>query len=199
MVKQRIFIRLALFHFGVIIVYNVLSISNGYQEVYGKAALGQQMHSLINKLRALSHFSPIAQYAQFSGAGTGYGFFAPQVGSQYISTFELYDEKGQLLRRTNAPGLQKSESFIRYSSYLDLYQDMLLAEGKETASDSLDIRYAKAILYSMAERWIQKSPTAKSVKASIHLHKAPLLENYRLRQDVQFIPIHEITLAQDDD
>lgn len=196
MVKQRIFIVLALFHFGVIILYNILSTSYGYQEIYGKASPNQERHSLISKMKALSHLSSITQYAQFSGAETGYGFFAPQVGSQYISTFEFYDEKGKLLSRTNAPGLEKNESFIRYSSYLDLYQDMLLAEGNKTASDVLDIRYAKAILYSMAERLIKKNPEAKSIKASIHLYKTPLLKNYSREQDVQFIPIHEITLAK---
>lgn len=196
MLKRRIITGLALLHFGVIVLYNLLSTSHGYQQLYGHHSQNERLSALINLMQRVSHLSPINFYAQLSGAETGYGFFAPQVGSQYISIFKLYDQADQLVLRTNAPGLNQSESHIRYSGYLDLYQAMLFSKitNNNASSDSLNIRYAKAILYSMSQQVLQQNPTAARVHASVYLVRTPVLRAFDSRNASQYIPIYEITI-----
>jgi hypothetical protein len=123
--------------------------------------------------REAIHLRPVQSYAHFSGAETGFAFFAPQVGSQYISHFHVYDAEDNLLESHSLPQLHQQESMHRYAAFLDLFQELI---AKEKEDDHLDRRYARAVLHSMGQRLGSKIEGANQVKCSISVYRHPKLK-----------------------
>lgn len=172
-VKKRVLIGLALAHFMMIIIYNALSLADSVKIVYGNGRPGEDDSSLVALLRESIHFRPVQSYARFSGAETGFAFFAPQVGSQYISHFHVYDVEGNLLESHSLPQLHQQESMHRYAAFLDLFQELI---AKEKEDDHLDRRYARAVLRSIGQRLGGKIEGASQVKCSISVYRHPKLK-----------------------
>lgn len=172
--KKRVLIGLALAHFMVIIIYNVLSLADSVSIVYGNGRPAEDDPSALAFLRKGIHFRPVYYYARFSGAETGFAFFAPQVGSQYISHFDVYDANNKLLGSYREPQLRQQESMHRYAAFLDLFQELI---AKEKGDDHLDRRYARAVLRSMGQRLGSKIVGASKVKCSISVYRHPKIKS----------------------
>lgn len=170
--KRRIAIGLALFHFMVIIFHNIVSMADGQDAVYGKQHKTGFRSSVLSSMRQIIHRKGIHYYSRLSGTETGFGFFAPQVGSQYLSLFHIYDSKDALIATYPLPLLKQQESIHRYATFLDLFQQAL---GKE--NDHIDQRYAHAILYSMGERLGRKLKNAQKVECELLAFRHPLLQD----------------------
>lgn len=173
-VRKRVLIGLALAHFLVIIIYNVLSLADSVSIVYGNGRPAEDDPSALAFLRKGIHFRPVYYYARFSGAETGFAFFAPQVGSQYISHFHVYDAEGNLLESHSLPQLYQQESMHRYAAFLDLFQELI---AKEKGDDHLDQRYARAVLRSMGQRLGRTIEGASQVKCGISVYRHPKLKS----------------------
>lgn len=109
-------------------------------------------------------------YSKLSGAETAFGFFAPNVGGQYITTFVLYDEDGVVLDSMASPGLYRAESLNRYSSFTRVFEALTPHQNK----DDFASNYAKAIAHNMAYRLAKRNPVAKSIRVRIFLHRSPI-------------------------
>jgi hypothetical protein len=195
-VKKRILIGLALAHFMVIIIYNVLSLADSVKIVYGNGRPGEEDPRVLALFREAIHLRPVQSYARFSGAETGFAFFAPQVGSQYISHFHVYDAEGNLLESHSLPQLHQQESMHRYAAFLDLFQELI---AKEKEDDHLDWRYARAVLRSMGQRLGSKIEGASKVKCSISVYRHPKLKSdpkgsHNTEQSAGLITIFENTI-----
>lgn len=174
MLKKRILIGLVIGHFMVIIIYNTLSLVDAITVVYGGGQPAEDDSSALAALRKSIHFHPVHNYARVSGAETGFAFFAPQVGSQYISHFNVYDAEDKLLASYRGPQLSQRESMHRYAAFLDLFQEMIV-KGK--SDDHFDRRYARAILKSMAQRIGKRIDGATKVESIISVYKHPRFSN----------------------
>lgn len=182
----------------VIILHNIVSTADGYQHIYRDDGQAELKGSVLATIQNITQLSPITEYARFSGAETGFGFFAPQVGSQYISNFKTFDAAGKLLGETIAPRIKQQEGLLRYSSYLDLFQNMLHAEDKlkQNKSDSLSIRVAHAVVYSMADRILNRSDSATKVEANIYLYNYSNLRKHQHEKAPRYISIYQKTIEK---
>lgn len=195
-VRKRVLIGLALAHFLMIIIYNVLSLADSVSIVYGNGRPAEDDPSALAFLRKGIHFRPVYYYARFSGAETGFAFFAPQVGSQYISHFHVYDAEGNLLESHSLPQLYQQESMHRYAAFLDLFQELI---AKEKEDDHLDRRYARAVLRSMGQRLGNTVEGASKVKCGISVYRhtklksAPKGQSNR-KQSASLVTIFENTI-----
>lgn len=131
---------LALLHWSVILVHNAASLLASREQPTA------WLEPVINWL-------PVATYALYSGTNTGYGFFAPAVGSNYGLHVSLYDEHGRLLYEGTDPGLRTLEGRLRYQAFLDVFRNLLPAGTAHPGQGtSLESRYARAVARSIAGR-----------------------------------------------
>lgn len=191
---RRVLLGLALFHFTVIILHNIVSMADGLEAVYGNRDKTESKSSVLPKLRELIHYKAIHYYSRVSGTETGFGFFAPQVGSQYLSFFRVYDANNKLIAEYDSPLLTQPESWHRYATFLDLFQSAL---GKDP--DHLDQRYARAVLYSMGERLGLQIEEAYRVECLILVFRYPKLHSLQAQplQNASLVPLFENTIYLD--
>jgi len=157
----------ATLHFSIILLHNVVSSMSGYRAVYGFDKQAGIVKNTLQHGRQLTMAAPVRLYAYYSGTEAGYGFFAPQVGSQYIPLFDLYDHEGRSMGRYSGPSLRREESLRRYSGFLDIFQGLL---SPSPEADSLQLRYARAVLHSLGER-LGKKRGASRVECQIGVYR----------------------------
>ncbi len=188
--RKILFLLAIIFHFSVIVLHNVASSAVGYQAVYGS---DKQASAMVGALALCQRFiaSPLIQYyAYFSGTETGYGFFAPQVGSQYISRFTLYDGQGDILGEYENPGLRQREGLLRYSGFLDLFQDIADAV---TPNDSLNMRVARATACSLGERLGEKHGASR-VRCQVLVYRYSRLSGFGENKSALLSSLYEKTI-----
>lgn len=103
--------------------------------------------------RVISH--PILEgLGELVGYGGGYGFYAPRVGSHFITEFQAYThvEKDSAIHVQQYPGLRTLEGRIRYRAYLDLFSSLVQQTETTNRSHELQVRTARAMARSMSER-----------------------------------------------
>lgn len=125
-------------------------------------------------------------YSKLSGAETAFGFFAPNVGGQYITTFVLYNEEGIVLDSMASPGFYRAESLNRYSSFTRVFEALTPHQNKDGFADN----YAKALAHNMAYRLAKRNPVAKSIQVRIFLHQSPIRDAMRRERHVLLYEKH---------
>jgi hypothetical protein len=110
-------------------------------------------------------------FLSYTGFETGYGFFAPNVASDFITAFTVYNPQGQVIDTSNFIRVRNKESFIRISSAYTLFLEYV----KE---DTLSIEYQKCniFLQGLALKILQHVRNADKVRADLYLFHYPLLQ-----------------------
>src|SRR5690606_11731868 len=93
--QQKLLLFCAVLHLLHILTVNSISGINAYNLIYRQAASGHFKEAIEKVLS--SHVCRL--YGLVSGTAYGYGFFAPHVASQYMSSFRYFNAEGKLLRQ----------------------------------------------------------------------------------------------------
>ncbi|MFC3198265.1 hypothetical protein ACFOET_11640 [Parapedobacter deserti] len=88
--------------------------------------------------------------AHTCGYASGYGFYAPRVGSHFLTEFRLYTAGGPQEVR-HYPPLKTLEGRIRYRAFSDVFSG-LLPHPHEVATPKLQRQVSQAIAQSLSER-----------------------------------------------
>ena len=101
---------------------------------------------------------PARFLAHAAGTATGYGFFAPQVGSSFQLEVSLLDASGVPRGTFSGVALKNAHSQLRYHSMINRMQYLLddTADTESTAPPSLARRKARAIAHCVAIRLAQQ-------------------------------------------
>lgn len=121
----------------------------------------------------------IYQYTVLAGIDAGYGFFAPNVASEYILNFALKDNKNNLLENRILPDFKSKESIQQYSTMLGVFQDKLKYFTDSSKTNPLYMRYLDVIIKSMAKAIIKENKTVDNVTATLYLYNYPTLNDYQ--------------------
>ena len=119
------------------------------------------------------------QYTSIAGIDAGYGFFAPNVASEYILEFALRDNKNNLFKRTILPDFRSKESIQQYSAMLGIFQDKLKYFSDSSKTNSLYMRYLDVIIKSMAHVILRRNKNIDNVTATLYLYNYPSLHDFR--------------------
>lgn len=195
MSRQRFFFLAAtVFHFTVILSVCIQSSIDGYLSFYKKEP-NRAASTLYKSTEAINHVIGVRWYSAIAGIDAGYGFFAPNVASGYILEFMSYNKNGELLHQWQQPNFAHRESFVRYSSLLDSFQDKLLS-GKSD-HHSLRQRHLNAIIKSMASSTFDDDKQIDEVHATLYLYHFPSLKAYRSGDThPQLFPIEKFNIAR---
>lgn len=176
---------IGLLHLLHIVLVNLTSAWAGYKQLYHvQEETGR--HNILTKILSPK---PIRLYGLISGTTCGYGFFAPNVASQYISSFQYFDEDGVQIGSRQLPPLAGGEALQRYSTWLDQFQRYLKAYQDDDPGAQFYRRYLEASLSSLAQHLLEQQEKGTSLHCVIYLHEPPKLRE--VKQKARLRKIYE--------
>ncbi len=89
--------------------------------------------------------------AHICGYACGYGFYAPRVGSHYLTEFRIDHRDGQATI-AHYPSLSTLEGRVRYRAFTDLFGGLLPAQDGLVRDRELPRRVARATAKSLTQR-----------------------------------------------
>lgn len=165
-------------HFVCMLAYNLNSTLRGYHQLMEERT-GPYYFQGIQRAAATITSSGATRYlARYAGTATGYGFFAPQVGSSFRLEVSVRDGLGVSRRVTAMPKFKHAHSQIRYSSLLNNHMQHLLHDDVAgMARPPLSNRRARAIAHCLAQRlaiWGRRS-SSTWVRCEVFVYGTPRL------------------------
>jgi hypothetical protein len=146
---------------GLVGDYNTLSESNDTQQEDLK--IGTAITS-----------SPIFKaYSNYSGTDTSYGFFSPNVGSEFVMSFAVLDRDGKRLGEHQSPtSLQQNESKVRFNLCTFPMMDKITLDEPNELFD----KYMEVMMHQIAEDINDTYEAGHKVVSEIYIHQPPTIK-----------------------
>lgn len=160
---QLLFIILLL---SVILIVSVNGTYEGFYGFYYEDGNYQKgfPQKLVEKLVALK---PVSVFISYTGFDTGYGFFAPNVASDFILLFELKDSTGNIVESTIMPKFRNKESVIRFTTATGLFLEKVTQDSmKGKKYDS----YLNVIVQQIALHLKKSNPKVSHIDVGLYLY-----------------------------
>ena len=119
-------------YFGCTLVQGLNGALQSYRFVYGDDTCSGIFHTIQTATRQLTAFPLFAVVASYAGTDTGYGFFAPQVGSSFRLEVSAIDSAGRAVASIGRPLFSHPHSHLRFHSLLNRLQHIQSAPGEGT-------------------------------------------------------------------
>ncbi len=168
--RHLLYTLLIMRHFSSILLHNACSMLANYQQVRVDGGGGRDLFPVLRFLQRTIASGPLSYYGYYSGTATGYGFFAPQVGSAFALHAAVYDAGGQLLQCVTRPAFRTREAALRYQGSLQLFNRLLPAPHLPPAEGERWQRFAKALAGCIALR-MAAATDAHCVEARVYVHE----------------------------
>jgi len=172
-------------HIAVIILVSINFSIDGYCRFYSKAK--PKGYAYVQRLIG----NPWMEvYTKYTGAESGYGYFAPNVLSSGTFVFRYGNN-------IYYPALSNRENMIRYQNLASAFishtvEDRSLHTPAERKADSVKNRYFDLILKNMSVRFMQQHKFQDTLHAKLLLYEFPSLRQYDPRNShSQFFPLLE--------
>lgn len=126
------------------------------------------------KIGSALRSSPIFKtYANYTGTDTSYGFFSPNVGSEFVLSFAVLDRDGKLLGEHQTPtSLQQKESKVRFNLCTFPMMDKIMMEEPNELFDD----YFEVMMHQIAENIKKSYKTGYKVVSEIYIHQPATIE-----------------------
>lgn len=119
---------------------------------------------------------PVSFFMMHTGFDTGYGFFAPNVASDFVLVFDIRDSAGQVISQSIMPQFRQKESAVRYTSLYNMFLDKI---GKESGKDDNKYnQYLDVVVQQIAKNVKDHHTGASFVEASLYLYDYPGIDKY---------------------
>lgn len=132
------------------------------------------IYTLTEKIIA---FPPISFFMAYTGFDTGYGFFAPNVASDFVLLFEIYDKNGQLIEQRVMPNFKNKESVVRYTSAFNMFLDKI-PNGQNKTNNQYD-KYLDIIIKQITRSVLEATPQATHIISKLYLYDYPTIEAFK--------------------
>lgn len=138
----------------------------------------------------ITESEPINMFTSYTGFDTGYGFFAPNVASDFVLNFELKDKDGNIIEEKSTPAFKNKESLIRYTTVFNMFLDKI--SGDKNNSDNKYYQYLDLIIQQIALNVMKENVNASNVTARLYLYDYPTIKDFRKGKTKEnFILINE--------
>lgn len=170
-------------HLFIILTVNIKGSFDGYYGFYF-ANKKYNPHPLHNICKAFLDYNAINYYVSNTGFDTGYGFFAPNVASDFVLNFTIKDENNQMIESRTLPSFNNKESFVRFTTTFTFFLEKLDKKSNQGLND-----YLKIIVKQISLDVKKEYPKAKSVDTKMYLYHFPDLNDYANNQKPKLILI----------
>jgi len=168
---NRFYVLIFTLIFLLTISVNTKGILKNYNEFYYTKEAGVRLKNnwAYQKLRYVNK-RPVSTILSYTGLDTGFGFFAPNVASEYVTEFHVYDKDSMLLSKEHFPYLKRKESRLRLSSSFLMFQEYL-----EDEPDSIKLKKCNILLKGLSLKVLAEEKKAAFVSSRVYLYHYPLL------------------------
>ena len=126
---------------------------------------------------AIIESPPVSFFIANTGFDTGYGFFAPNVASDFVLVFNIQDSLGTTIQQCAMPRFKQKESSVRYTSVYNMFLDKIAKKEKNESNKYLE--YLDIVIRQIAVSVKKDYPAAVHVNAKLYLYDYPDIERYR--------------------
>lgn len=118
-------------------------------------------------------------FLNYTGLNTGYGFFSPNVSSDFIITHNIYKKSKQNLIFSNSLFSTK-EGAHRFANLNSLFMEKLEAieEKDKSKIDTLKLKYLEVVLNRLNNYNLDSDKDIDSIKTTLFLYHYPFLKEY---------------------
>ncbi|GEJ47048.1 MULTISPECIES: hypothetical protein [unclassified Chryseobacterium] len=124
----------------------------------------------------IAQSKPINIFTSYTGFDTGYGFYAPNVASDFVMSFELKDKNGNILEQKTMPYFKNKESRVRYTTVFNMFLDKM---SDKNTYDQKYYQYLDIIIRQIAAHVIRENPNAFSVTTKLYLYDYPTITGFK--------------------
>ena len=174
--NRSLFYFLLFWHVALMLAYSTESMLRGYHQLTGGTDSGELEG--IQRAAGILTSLPLAQrVASYAGTATGYGFFAPRVGSSFLLEASSLDAHGIVHQTTVMPPFKQAHSLIRYHSLLSRLQYLLDDGHERPGGPTLRNRQARAIAHCLAQRIARhhRPNPAGRLRCDVYVYDTPRL------------------------
>jgi len=161
-----------IFHLLIIFIVNLNGTINSYKVFYNGEDYKPSKIDLVLKKVVFTPF--ISNYSSYAGTDASYGFYAPNVASQFTMSLSVIDSTGLVIANVKRPNLKQSESIMRFDLCLSMMQQKL---GWANSNEILN-NFFKVMIHQIAMDVKKDFPLAKTVSVSIYLYDYPTIGEY---------------------
>ena len=177
----------------VFVLFNVIlsSIKLTFDGYYGFYYENQKVNrtTLSNISDYLYDLKPIFLFRTYTGFETGYGFFGPNVSSDFITVFKVYNEKGKLIKLLDKVNLKSKEGSLRFTTLNNLFLDKLTDKKNKKYNQYLDI------IVKQITKYVGKDyPKNYKIETELYLFDYPTIVHFNKGVDKKLILIKKYSL-----
>jgi hypothetical protein len=154
----------------------VVNVKGAYEGYYGFYYPDEEdtyikENKLLRGLNNLTNLKYYREFLTYTGLETGFGFFAPNVASDYLTKFSIYDNDSLLITEKMFPELSQKESRRRIASAYSMFVTYI-----QNPDDSLNVKKCDIFLNSMANNQINNFKNSEYVEIKLFLYHFPSIE-----------------------
>jgi hypothetical protein len=127
---------------------------------------------------------PIFLFRSYTGFETGYGFFGPNVSSDFVTIFKIYDDKGKLVKLLDHVNLESKEGNLRFATLNSLFLEKLTDKENKKYNQYLDI-----VIKQISKYVIKDYPKNYKIETELYLFDYPTIETFNRGVDKKLILI----------
>ena len=117
-------------------------------------------------------------FLNYTGLDTGYGFFSPNVSSDFVITHELFINGKKNVVFSNSM-FKTKEGAMRFTNINSLYMDRIdEIENDSIKLDTMRSKYLDLILNRMNSVRLSNNPELDSIQTTLYLYHFPFLKEY---------------------
>lgn len=173
-----------------IVFVNLRSTLLSYHSFY-QTKEAADSNRLYTGLSFVENLRPYSLFLTYTGLETGYGFFAPNVASDFIVEFECRDNAGIILKG-NAPLLMNSkEGVLRLNTATAMFMYYIKPDALSTDGEK-----CKIFLKGLSLRMMEQQKNISSVTARVFLYHYPDLLTYNIDKKPMYVLYESQTYAR---
>lgn len=129
---------------------------------------------ILKKIFSVQEYYPIGLFQAYTGLDTGYGFFAPNVASEFLFYHEIYNSNCELIDTVEAYKFSTKEGLLKFKTFNGFYVEKL------KRNPNLDrIQYLDIILSQLNFKIKSLYSKDHIVITKLYLHNFPTISEYR--------------------
>jgi hypothetical protein len=130
---------------------------------------------LYTGLSFVENLRPYSLFLTYSGLETGYGFFAPNVASDFVVEFECLDSTGKVLKENASLLMRSKEGGLRLNTATSMFMYYIKPDSLSTDGEK-----CKIFLKGLSLRMMEREKNISSVTARVFLYHYPDLVTYNI-------------------
>ena len=178
----------------ILVIFNILICNidltiDNYYDFYHEKNPKVKKIKLAEPINKVYFFEPFLTFRAYTGLETGYGFFGPNVSSDFLMIFSIYDENKKLVKIIENVPLKSKEGKLRFTTLNNMFLEKLTDKTNPDYNKYLDI-----IIKQISKYILQDYPSKYTISTELFLYDYPSVVDYNNGEKRRIILVKNYTL-----